>query len=634
MVPATVIGESWGDIMKRALRLFGPIVPLGMASLGLAWAAPKDDYRHYNGDAGGTHYSRLTQITPRNVSKLKEAWRYDLGRDGQLQNTPIMVDGVLYGAAMGKIFALDAATGVEKWSFTPDLPQKSRAGFKSRGESWWTDGTTSRLLVTASNYVYSLDPATGKPDPAFGDNGRIDLNDNLRGPASENYVRMGGAVNVWKNLFFTCGEVGEQTPASPGDIRAWDVRTGKLVWTFHTIPHPGEPGTETWPADAWAKAGGVNAWPGMVMDEKRGILFAGLGSASDDFYGGERPGNNLYSDSVIALDATTGKLLWHYQTVHHDVWDYDFASPPILVTVTKNGRRIDAVAATNKTSFVYVFDRVTGKSLFPIDEKPVPPATAPGDTASPTQPFPRLPAPLSHQSVSIDELTQRTPEANAWARQKFSTFLNGPIFTPPAYKQETVAVPGFSGGNEWGGMTFDPKLEYLFVNTENVIWTTAVIDRAPLAEGNVAPEPHSRFTFSGYNKFVDPDGYPATAAPWGHLTAIDLKTGKFAWRIPFGEYPELVEKGLKDTGSESYGGAVATASGLLFIGATNFDRKMRAFESRTGKLLWETVMPYAGNATPITYMANGKQYVVIGTSGGMNRKGPKGSAYIAFALAD
>ena len=600
----------------------------------MAQAAP-GDYPYYHGDAGGTHYSQATQINPGNVGRLKEVWRYDLGPESQLQNTPIMVDGVLYGAAMGKMFALDAATGAEKWSYTPDLPQKSRAGFKSRGESWWTDGKTSRLLVTAANYIYSLDPVTGKPDPAFGSGGRIDLNDNLRGPASDNYVRMGGAVSVWHDLFITSGEVGEQTPASPGDIRAWEVKTGKLVWTFHTIPHSGQPGADTWPADAWQKAGGANAWPGTVLDEKRGILFAATGSASDDFYGGERPGKNLYANSVIALNVKTGKLLWHFQTVHHDEWDNDFACPPVLVTVTRNGRRIDAVAASNKTGFVYVFDRVTGKSLFPIEEKPVPPATAPGDTAWPTQPFPLAPPPLSHQSVTAEELTQRTPEANAWAREKFATFKNGPMFTPPAYKQETVSAPGFSGGNEWGGMSFDPKLEYLFANTENVIWTTAVIDRSgtPRVRDADLPGARSRYTFSGYNKFLDPEGYPATAAPWGHLTAIDLKTGKFAWRIPFGEYPELVEKGLKDTGSESYGGAVVTGSGLLFIGATIYDRKLRAFEAKTGKVLWETVLPYSGTTTPITYMANGKQVVVIGTTSAMNRKASaKGSAYVAFAL--
>jgi quinoprotein glucose dehydrogenase len=595
------------------------------------------DYPYYNGDPGGTHYSRLTQINARNVNRLHEVWRYDLGGNSELENTPIMVGGTLYGTGMGKVFALDAATGQAKWTYSPDLPRGRRSAFNSRGESWWSDGHTNRLLVTAANFVYSLDPATGQPDPAFGDHGRIDLNDNLRGEPYVNYVRMGGAVTIWHDLFFTCGEVGEETPASPGDIRAWDVRSGKLVWTFHTIPRPGEPNADTWAKDAWKTAGGANAWPGMVIDAKRGILFAATGSASDDFYGGGRPGKNLYADSILAIDAGTGKLRWYFQAVHHDEWDDDFASPPVLVTVTRNGRRIDAVAATNKTSYVYVFDRETGHSLFPIDEVAVPAATAPGDTAWPTQPRPRLPAPLSHQAITADDLTQRTPEANKWAREKFAAFFNGGTFTPPAYNQETVSAPGFSGGNEWGGMTFDPHLEYLFVNTENVMWTTAVIDRKGPASGSdqpVLPGTRSRFTFTGYNKFKDPDGYPATAAPWGHLTAIDLKTGKFAWRIPFGEYPELAAKGLKDTGSENYGGAVATASGLLLIGATLFDHKLHAFDSRTGKLLWDAELPYSGDSTPLTYMADGKQYVVIGTSGSRDPHGPKGTAFVAYALGD
>jgi quinoprotein glucose dehydrogenase len=622
--------------MRRPRLLLCTIALLAIPA---AQARPVDgDARYYNGDPGGTHYSRLTQINARNVGRLHEVWRYDLGGNSELENTPIMVGGVLYGTGNGKVFALDAATGVQKWSFVPDLPRGHRSAFNSRGESWWTDGQTRRLLVTAANFVYSLDPDTGKPDPSFGDNGRIDLEDNLRGPASANYVRMGGAVTIWHDLFFTCGEVAEESPASPGDIRAWDVKTGKLVWTFHTIPHPGERNAETWAADAWQTAGGANAWPGLVMDDKRGLLFAATGSASDDFYAGGRPGKNLYADSILAIDAKTGKLRWYFQAVHHDEWDDDFASPPVLVTVTRHGRKIDAVAATNKTSYVYIFDRETGHSLFPIDEVPVPPATAPGDTAWPTQPRPRLPPPLSHQTVSADELTQRTPEANKWAREKFATFFNAGTFTPPAHKQETVAVPGFSGGEEWGGMTFDPRLEYLFVNTENVMWTTALVDRTgPGQKGSDSPVfagKQSRFTFTGYNKFKDPDGYPATAAPWGHLTAINLKTGQFAWRIPFGEYPALAAQGIKDTGSENYGGGVATASGLFFIGATLFDHKLHAFDSKTGKLLWETTLPYSGDATPMTYMANGKQYVVIGASETRDPKGPKGSVFVAYALGD
>jgi len=623
--------------MRSRIKRLGSSAILLLATTVTIHAAAPSDFPYPRGDAGATRYSPLTQINAKNVGRLKQAWRYDLKPDSELQNTPIVVDGVLYGVGSGKVVALDAATGAEKWVYTPELPQKSRAGFKERGESWWSDGKTSRLLVSASNFIYSLDPANGKPDPAFGDNGRIDLNDNLRGPASENYVRMGAEVVVYKDMFFTCGEVGEQTPASPGDIRAWDVRSGKLVWAFHTIPRPGESNAETWAADAWKTAGGANAWPGLALDQKRGIVFAATGSASDDFYGGGRPGKNLYANSVLAIDAKTGRLKWYFQTVHHDEWDNDFASTPILVSVTRKGRRIDAVAATNKTGYVYIFNRETGEPLFPIDEVPVPAATAPGDTAWPTQPRPRLPPPLSRQSMTAEDLTQRTPEANKWAREKFATFLNGGPFTPPAYNQETVSLPGFSGGNEWGGMSFDPKLEYLFVNTENVMWTTSVVDRKGQIRGPEAAQlagTRSPYTFSGYNKFRDPDGYPATAAPWGHLTAIDLKTGQFAWRIPFGEYPELVAKGLKGTGSESYGGAIATASGLLIIAATDFDRKLHVFESKTGKLLWETVLPFAGNSSPLTYMANGKQYVVIGASAGHDRNAPKGSAFIAFALGD
>lgn len=606
--------------------------------LALPAVAQNNDGRYYNGDPGGTHYSRLTQINKKNVTRLHEVWRYDLGSNSELENTPIVVDGTLYGTGLGKVFALDAATGQVKWRYTPDLPRGHRSSFNSRGESWWSDGHTSRLLVTAANFVYSLDPATGQPDPAFGENGRIDLDANLRGDASLNYVRMGGAVTIWHDLFFTCGEVAEESPASPGDIRAWDVKTGKLVWTFHTIPHPGELNAETWAHDAWKTAGGANAWPGLVVDDKRGILFAATGSATDDFYAGGRPGKNLYADSILALDAGTGKLRWYFQAVHHDEWDDDFAAPPVLVTVTRHGKKIDAIAATNKTSYVYVFDRETGHSLFPIDEVPVPPATAPGDTAWPTQPRPRLPPPLSHQTISADELTQRTLEANKWAREKFATLFNAGAFTPPAYKQETVQAPGFSGGSEWGGMSFDPRLEYLFVNTENVMWTTALVDRTkPGQQGSdspVFPGQQSRFTFSGYNKFKDPEGYPATAAPWGHLTAIDLKTGQFAWRIPFGEYPALVAQGMRNTGSENYGGGVATASGLFLIGATLFDHKLHAFDSKTGKLLWDAELPYSGDATPLTYMAGGKQYVVIGTSGSRDPKGPKGTAFVAYALSD
>jgi quinoprotein glucose dehydrogenase len=420
--------------------------------------------------------------------------------------------------------------------------------------------------------------------------------------------------------------VGETLPASPGDIRGWDVRTGKRLWTFHTIPHPGEPGAETWPKDAYLKEGGANAWTGVIVDEKNGIVFAGTGEAAEDFWGGTRPGDNLYGDSLIAIDAATGKRLWHFQAIHHGGWDDDFAAPPALITVTHNGRKVDAVTATNKQGFIYLFDRKTGQSLFPIDEVKTPPSNVPGERLSPTQPVPRLPYPIARQTLTSDDLTQISPEANAYARAKLATMKDAPVpFTPIEYKKDTIAVPGFSGGVEWGGVSTDPN-GILYANSEDVAWYTSVIDQPK-------PTPdRPEKTFSGYHKFVDKDGYPAVSTPWGTLNAIDMNTGQYLWRIPFGEYPDLVAKGVRNTGSESYGGPVTTASGLLFIGATIYDRKFHAYDSATGKLLWEAQLPYAGVATPATYMVDGRQYVVIAASGNRDRKSPQGAAYIAFAL--
>lgn len=589
------------------------------------------DWTHYGGDDAGTRYSPLRQFTPENVSQLKEVWRYDLNSIAGLQNQPIVIDGILYASGGGKVFALDAATGEEKWTFQPNPPFAV-----SRGQTWWTDGKENRLFAGSGNFIYCLDPATGQPIPEFGNNGRLDLRENLRGDPANNNFRNGSPVNVWKDMIITAGGTGETTPTSPGDIRAWDVRTGALRWVFHTIPHPGEKYYDTWPEDAYLKAGAANNWVGNVIDDKRGIIYVATGSGADDFYGGERLGDNRHANSVIALNADNGELLWSFQAVHHDLWDADFSAQPVLMTIRKDGKEIEAVAASNKAGYLYVLDRLTGEPVFPVKEVPVPQNTLEGDVASPTQPLPQVTPPLARTTVSADDLTTRTPEANAWAREKLATFYNGPQFTPVQKDIETIVAPGFSGGVEWGGMTYDPNLQYLFANTENIAWSTAVVDYPePPAGAPPARQPHSKYSFSGYHKFYDQDGYPATAAPWGYLTAIDMTTGKFAWRIPFGEYPELVAAGLKDTGSESYGGGIATANGLFFIAATIFDRKLRAFESATGKLVWETELPYAGNATPAMYMVNGKQYLAIGTSSGRNRRATdKGSAFVAYALPD
>jgi quinoprotein glucose dehydrogenase len=597
-----------------------------------AATAPKDvDYPYYGGDPGATRYSELTQINAKNVSELKEVWRYDLGGPATLENQPIVVNGILYGMGIETIYALDAATGKIKWEYTPPRVP----GRNPRGETFWTDGKERRLIVTRGNVMAAINADTGKLIPGFGNEGFVDLNDHLRGAASENRVSMSSPAVIYKDILVTHGGVGEQTPASPGDIRGWNVRTGKLLWTFHTIPYPGEPGYETWPKDAYLKAGGANAWAGATLDAKRGIVFAATGSPSDDFYGGERLGNNLYGDSIIALDATTGKKLWHYQAIHHDLWDADFACAPTLSTIVRNGKPVDVVIATNKTSYIWIFNRETGEPMFPVDEKPVPPSTLPGDTASPTQPVPRMPPPLSRISITENDLTNRTPEAHAYALEKYKELLSGPHYTPPAYNQETVVAPGFTGGVEWGGIMTDPKAHVAFFNADNFVSTTAVTDTRPPARGGQperAPQ-RSRFAFSGYHRFNDQDGYPATEPPWGTLTAVDLNTGKFLWRVPFGEYPELVDQGLKNTGSPSYGSGVVTASGLLMIGATSFDSKFHVYDTKTGKLIWETKLPYPGTASPATYMVNGRQYVAFATSSGRAQKlEQKGSMLVVYAL--
>jgi quinoprotein glucose dehydrogenase len=444
---------------------------------------------------------------------------------------------------------------------------------------------------------------------------------------------MTSPAGIYKDILITHGGVAETTPASPGDIRGWDVRTGKLFWTFHTIPYPGEEGYDTWPKDAYLKAGGANAWGGVSMDEKRGIVFATTGSASDDFYGGDRLGNNLYANSIIAINATTGKKLWHYQVVHHDLWDADFTCPPTLTTMVRNGKTVDVVVTTPKTGYIYIFNRETGEPMYPIDEKPVPPATAPGDVASATQPIPRVPPPLSWTTITEKDLTTRSPEAHAFALEHFNKMLQGPQFTPPAFNKETIVTPGFAGGVEWGGLMTDPVNHLAFFNSIRVAWYTSVLDRRPPARGGVDREPHSRYSTQGYRKFVDQDGYPATAPPWGTLTALDLNTGKFIWTVPFGEYPELAAQGLKDFGSENYGAGVVTASGIMMIASSIADSRFKVYDTKTGQLISATPMPFPGTASPVTYMVNGRQYVAFATGSGMARRAEnKGSMLVAYAL--
>jgi quinoprotein glucose dehydrogenase len=494
---------------------------------------------------------------------------------------------------------------------------------------YWADGNDRRVFAAVDQYLYALDARTGVPIPTFGTAGRIDLRENLGRPAAQQSVRLTTPGVVYRDLVIIGGRVSEGLPASPGDVRAYDARTGRLRWSFHTIPHPGEFGHETWSKDSWRVNGGANSWAGMALDVRRGLVYVPTGSASADFYGANRIGDNLFANSLIALDAATGERRWHFQIVRHDIWDRDLPSPPTLLTIRRNGQPIDAVVQNTKHGFVFVFDRETGRPVFPLESRAYPASDVSGEAAAPTQLLPVLPKPIARQQLTIDLLTARTPEANAWARQQFGSFRSGGQFVPLTTSASTVIFPGFDGGPEWGGAAADPDTGVYYVNANDLAWT-----------GGLAATPAAQLTgassdlpyrFTGYRRFMDPDGYPATAPPWGTLTAIDLNTGEHVWQVPLGEYPELAATGITNTGTENYGGPIVTAGGLVFIAATNFDRKFRAFDKRTGALLWETTLPFAGNATPATYEAGGRQFVVIFAGGGKSRA-PAGAMYVAFAL--
>ncbi|HTS34604.1 MAG TPA: PQQ-binding-like beta-propeller repeat protein [Candidatus Solibacter sp.] len=705
-------------------------------------AAANHDWAIYGGTPENNHYSPLAQIDRQNVTKLEVAWTFDTGEnDLGLQTSPIEVDGVLYGLTpTQKVFALDAATGKLLWKFDSGI----KASQPNRGLAYWSDepqryhpqspaefkktrapGQDRRIISAVLNFVYALDATTGKPIPTFGTNGRVDLRDNLGRDPEHQSIFLTSPPVIYKDLMIVGGRESETLPASPGDVRAYDVRTGKLRWSFHTIPHPGEFGYDTWPKDAWKSSGAANNWAGMTIDQARGIVYIPTGSAAFDFYGADRVGDDLFANSLIALNAETGERIWHFQAVHHDLWDRDFPAPPVLITVDHDGKRVDAVAQTSKQGFVYLFDRTNGKPLFPLECRDYPPSDVPGEAAAKQQCLPTKPAPFARQLFTADMLSNRTPEVHAWAVDKFKTFRSEGQFVPFGVRTDTVVFPGFDGGAEWGGAAADPETGILYVNANDLPWTGglaenttentpqalyqsqcavchgekmagsppaipaltdlskrisgtdafAVVgkgkgrmpgfnnlddeeiwqllgyimsggkgeqnspdistkDAATKKEvaGAAGASPAMRYHFTGYHRFYDPDGYPAVAPPWGTLNAINLNTGEYAWKIPLGEYPELAAKGMKDTGTENYGGPLVTAGGLVFIGATSFDKKFRAFDNATGKLLWEATLPFSANTTPITYELNGRQFVAIAAGGGKDAKSRSGGVYVAFAL--
>jgi quinoprotein glucose dehydrogenase len=589
-------------------------IPLSLALLPCL-ALGQTGWPTWSGGNDGNRYSPLNQINASNVAKLKPAWEFrsgDADARGRtaIQCTPIVVDGVLYATTPTLMaVALDAATGKELWRFEA---KQVRGKGVNRGVMYWAEKEEKRILYVAGTSLFALDAKTGKSIPGFGANGVVDLSKELDRdpPGAFNGASSPGVI--YKDMLIIGSSVGEgPRMAAPGHIRAFDVRTGKRRWIFHTIPHPGEFGYETWPKDAWKTIGGANNWGGMSLDAAKGVAYVSLGSPSFDFYGADRLGDNLFGNSVVALDANTGKRLWHYQTVHHDIWDYDL--PVNANLITWNGK--PAVAQITKQGLVFVLDRETGKPLIPVEERAFPASDVPGEVTSKTQPIPVKPPPFAPQRYEPSDLT---PEIREQFAKMSQDWKNGGLYVPPS-KQGTVMLPGTVGGGLWGGAAWDPKSGVLYVNSQNLPSILQLID-AP--EGSPYP-----YAMAGYRKLRDDLGNPGVKGPFGQLTAIDLNKGEFVWQKVLGKNDTTP----KNVGTENFGGPIVTAGGVVFIGATR-DEMFRAFDAKTGAVLWETKLPAGGYATPATYSVNGKQYVVIACGGGGRLSTKSGDTYIAFAL--
>lgn len=689
-----------------------------------------ENWPQYGGNMAGNRYSPLTQINKENAHQLQKVWSYDArdiyedgtkGRDRAIQCQPVVVNGILYGTSPElQLFALDASSGKELWKFNPKNDNLN----VSRGVTYWEKEEDKRILYTVGDRLYAVNAKTGAAISTFGENGSVDLHTGLSTPnigrVEELSVKATSPGVIFEDFLIIGSSVSESGSAAPGHVRAFNIVTGKLEWAFHTIPQPGEEGYDTWPKDAYKKIGGANNWAGMVVDKEEGVVFFGTGSPGSDFYGGERPGKNLFANCIVALHAKTGKLKWYYQTIYHDLWDRDLPCPPNLAYVTHNGKRTKVVVQATKDGYVYVLDAEKGESLFPVEERSVPVEGLSGEQPWPVQKYPLKPAPFSRQVFTEEDISNVSPNSYTYTKETFEKYGADNRFTPPSEKGTLMF--GYSGGAEWGGNAVDPE-GVLYQNSNDNPWVLRMVDRktrdkelASLSRGNalyanqcaachginragngsdfpdlrgigqrISPEqvreilrtgsgrmpsfvhlsgeereaiasflfnPRSggkgedtkdneeqnpKFGFEPayeireWRKLTDPDGYPGVKPPWGTLNAIDLNTGEYLWRIPLGEFPELTKKGIPITGTESYGGPIVTAGGLVFIAGTR-DEKIRAFDKNTGKVLWEYQLPAGGFATPITYEVNNQQYIVIAAGGGRGAKA--GGDYIAFALKE
>lgn len=685
------------------------------------------EWHSYLGDTGFSHASVLAQIDTTNVDDLEEVWRFDAGGgadDGatQMQCSPIVVKGILYCTSpLLHVFALDAATGTQLWRFEPPsdmglLPNPNRgvvyweladAGGESSSRAF---DDRQRILYTAGSFLYAINARTGTLIPSFGNNGKVDLHEGLPERFADAAVVATTPGSVYENLLLIGSRVEEFRGAAPGHIRAFDIVTGALRWVFHTIPQPGEFGADSWPDGGLESAGGANSWAGIAIDEQRGLAFVPTGSPSFDFYGDDRHGDNLFANSLIALNAKTGERVWHYQFVRHDLWDRDLPSPPNLITLERDGKEIPAVAQATKTGHLFVFHRETGEPLFPMYEEPVMGTGVPGEQPAVSQPLPLQPPPFAQQKFTP---TDRTPEMADAVKRRIANLDQGDTFMAPS-TSGMVLYPGMDGGAEWGGAAYDEREQRLYINSNEVpyllqltavpkdlgmgpqvgylalcsgchgadlqgdgvsvpgllklsdrispfeayeivtrgrgrmpafpaipwyaraaiLWYVFTADEPSeiQLDGEPAAASETAYLNAGFQKLTDPEGLPASKPPWGSLTAIDLKRADILWKIPLGDYPAILKSGQSGYGAENYGGPVVTAGNLLFIAATP-DQMIRAYDKHSGELLWQSKLPAAGFATPITYAVDGRQYIVVAAGGGKLGQ-VSGSSYVAFALPE